>query len=114
MQKLDVISAARLQMVTEELDESPGSFLCLILSARVWNRTCVMKHTISMAYRFIPPASQNLAISALEKAKKNPELLQAWADSPGFLLLSHFFQSKQSEIVIFMLEKQSSVLNTDI
>lgn len=86
MQKFDLISAARLQMVIKELDENLGFFLCLMLSTKVWNKMCVMKLIISMARRFILPASQNLEISALEKAKKNPELLQTWADSPDFPL----------------------------
>lgn len=33
IQKFDLISAVRLQMVIRELDKSPGSFPCLILSA---------------------------------------------------------------------------------
>lgn len=56
-----------------------------------------MKLVISMAYRFILPASQNLAISALGKAKKNAELLQAWADSPDFPLCFLLLKVKDSK-----------------
>jgi len=55
---------------------------------------CVMKLVISMTYRFILPASQNLAIGALGKAKKNSELLQARADSPDFPLCFHLLKEK--------------------
>jgi len=53
-----------------------------------------MKLVISMTYRFILPASQNLAIGALGKAKKNSELLQARADSPDFPLCFHLLKEK--------------------
>lgn len=53
-----------------------------------------MKLMISMTYRFILPASQDLAIRALQKAKKSPKLLHAWADSPDFLLCFHLLKEK--------------------
>lgn len=55
-----------------------------------------MKLVISMTYKLILPASWNLAINALGKAKKNPELLQAWADSLNFLLCFHL--SKETNL----------------
>lgn len=67
LQKLDLISSVRLQMVIRELDRSPGSFPCLILSAMVWNE--IMELMISMTYRFILPASLNLAKRARKRSQ---------------------------------------------
>lgn len=55
---------------------------------------CVTKLILSMTYRSILPASQDLAVGTLEKANKNPEWLQAWADSQDFLLSCHLLKEK--------------------
>lgn len=47
------------------------------------------------------------------KSQKNPELLQAWADSLDFLLFS-FIERKESKTAISLLKQTSSVLNIDI